>query len=783
MRRGIRRSRFHLLVSHRQALRPVIFQYIISSVALRTRLSSVVFVLLTGVIGSLQGAEFQSLQLGYQGVGKVGKWLPVEAVAIDLPAGEAVELRAAFSDPRGDTCVEVVDRGSVGDDGTMSFSGEFKSGRLEGFGQILITHAGSGEILCRQAIVHGGKVTLPEETTAVHSTLKLFQLDVPFLITIGDVAGIEELLRNADNFSDDRAILHGVRLHSPAELPTSSRGLDAIDLLLLTDDFRTEPEQAAAIRNWVLTGGRLFVSIGRTVSSFEETELGTWLCDRFGVRRDPINVLDLSSMQSYVSGATVLQTNRESLLMAVMKHDQTVEDVTSLDGTIVGTQSIGAGVVTMIAVDLNQKPVSRWNSLPDFYEVLFFGKKFSRQTTQESRTSRISQAGVSDLATQMMATVDAVPAVGRWSTWAIMAMVVVYLLLIGPLDYLLVTHLLKRPHLTWLTFPLLMIGGATAVFMGAGTRGTEQLNQLHLVDIVQDGDAGHVHAQSWMSLSSPQTMRTDLSAVAVPFLSGGVQSGTPELMWSGRPEDIFGGMYRVGGIGLGRQSYMHRNSDSAALRGVPLLTNGSRELFSSWDQTSVASPIAAKLSVSGYGLLNGTFSHSLPFAISDWAIMHGNRVYRSRRTSDEARLAPGDVWEFKTQEIYASDLKAFLNASRLVLDDAARSGDRGMTQVITAYDMTSQDPVYVVTMATFYDIAGAEKYVGLTNSLLKSVELSDSIRMNHAVLIGLTDVPATNLNLGDKQLTATQSKTIVRLLIPVDRRPSQGLAPIEESKN
>jgi len=725
-------------------------------------------------------AEFQSLDVGFQGVAKVGRWVPVIVTATGLPKGETVELRASFSDPRGDTCVEIVDRSKAGSDGQVSLSGHFKPGRLEGFGQLQITYGEDNEVLCRQVISHGGSVAEWNPDVKVHTTLKLHQLDVPFLMTIGEIAGIPELQRNANNFSDEYALLHGVTLASIEQVPSDADGLDAIDFLLLTDDFNVTPQQSQAIREWVLRGGRLFVSSGSTIEALVDSELGGWLQERFGIGSEPIRVLDLSAMQSFVRGATVLQTNRESVQMAVLKSDQTVEEVTSLDGTVLGTQSVGAGTVTMVAVDLNRRPVSRWRSLPDFYEMLLFGRKFSEQTKRESRTSRISQSGVPDLATQMMATVDAVPQTGRWSTWGVMGLVAGFLLLIGPVDYLLVTNVLKRPHLTWLTFPVLLVAAAAALFASVGVDGTAELNQFHLVDVVPSGGGSRVQTQSWMSVSSPQTMRAEITA-ATGFDAGGSQNPDDVmLMWSGRPEDIYGGMYRVGGIGLGRQSYVHDSQQPATLTRVPMLTNGSRELYADWQQSTSEPVVASQLSVSGYGLLDGTFSHSLPFAISDWAIMYGNRVYRSRKAAGEDSLSATDTWDSKADDIYASDLKSFLNASRLVQSDRKTSGNRGMTQVITPYDRQSRDQSYIITTATFYQTSGAAEYVGLSNSLLTSEEFSDSIRLNHAVLIGKTDAAATTLNVNDADLPAAHSNTIVRLLIPINRRPSQGLAPLKD---
>ena len=74
-------------------------------------------------------------------------------------------------------------------------------------------------------------------------------------------------------------------------------------------------------------------------------------------------------------------------------------------------------------------------------------------------------------------------------------------------------------------------------------------------------------------------------------------------------------------------------------------------------------------------------------------------------------------------------------------------------------------------MASFYDIAGGSKYVGLSQEYLRTAELSDTIKLNHAVLIGTTQTPATALSVDGRKLAATESTTVVRFLLPVNRRP------------
>jgi hypothetical protein len=741
---------------------------------------SVATALLFLTAGACSAAEFRSLRLGYDGVGKVGKWLPITAEAVGLPAGENVQLRAAFTDPRGDTCIHIVDEVKVDSDGSVIFTGCFRCGRTEGLGTVSlnVSEAPDSAIL-RTTVAHAEDVEQYDSGVPVQRMLKLNKAGILTLMTVGEVAGIEELLRNADFYSSTQPLLQGVHVESVQQFPDVAVALESIDYLLLTDSFAMSPAQMSAIQQWVRVGGHLLVSAGESVTALAESEFGDWLSPVFGLRSEPIQTRDLTSLQGYVQGASRIEDNYRSVPMAVLQRGQTLPVVDSLSGLIIGRQSVGTGVVTFIAVDLNQRPVSQWPSLPQFYETLLFGEKLTKRSGKASRNRRISQSGVSDLSTQLMAAVDATSEAGRWSTWGVMGIIVGWLLLIGPVDYVLVTRVFKRPHFTWITFPALIIGGAAVVYSFAADNSSLRLNQWHVVDVTAEEGRSRFTTRSWMSVSSPHTMRSDVKAV--PAVPGATSTEHATLTWAGRPEDVFGGMYRTGGIALGRQSYTHEGLDDGRLTGVPFLTNGSRSLFAEWNSESDRL-IDTRLSASGFGLLTGTFSHDLPFTISDWVVVYGNRVYRTRgHASEGTRLAAGDVWDSRSPEIFAFDLKTWLNGSRTVsLSGSELRSNRGATKVNTPYDKSSVDPHYILTMASLFDAAGGSDYTGLAQSQFRQMELSDTIRLNHAVLIGLTAAPATSLAVGDVTIKPTTSRTVIRLVLPVNRRPSSGLAPTRE---
>lgn len=731
--------------------------------------------------GQTFAAQWQSLQVGHQGITKVSNWTPVTAVATDLPKSTEVALQCEFSDPRGDQFQQTVAIGTTDESGSVKLNGYFMIGRQEGSGQVSIIQVDSQEQLLRKTIAHSESV-VPEDRLEVAADLLVHRLDVPFLMTYGELAGIPELLQNAKEFSARQKLLQGLTLPSESDLPEDPRGLQAVDMLVLADTFDFNQQQAQAIQEWVISGGQLFVSAGGRVESLAKNESLSWLTSLLQIEAKPFSVRDLSSLQSYVAaadpGVTALRTRRarDGIQMSGFGSPETTIDVPSLNGPILGRQSLGSGVIRFLAVDVNQKPLSEWNSLPQFYEVLLLGEKLSAATTGKSRTARISQSGVSDLGSQLMFTVDSRSNSVQWSTWAVMGIVAIYLIVIGPLDYALVTLVLKRPSLTWITFPFWVVFGAGILFSLTSNSSDFQANHLNVIDVMPHPQGQAVKLRSWVSLRPKETMKTDLKANINGSLAAAF-TNPANLHWAGRPEDVFGGMYRVGGVGLGQRNYQSEVSAANTLSAVPMLVDGSRELSIDAYADSPTRWINSELNVSGFGLLSGQFSSDLPFDLSDWIIVYGNRVYRPRAEREDAKILPQSTFTANLKTLFASDLKSFLNASRLVLDQTSGTAStRGATQVSTPYNKQSDDAMYILTMASFYQTSGGYKYVGLGNSLVKKLDASDSIRLNHAVLIGTADIEATSIDVDGIDSVMSDTQTFVRVFLPVTRRGTTSIA-------
>jgi hypothetical protein len=98
-------------------------------------------------------------------------------------------------------------------------------------------------------------------------------------------------------------------------------------------------------------------------------------------------------------------------------------------------------------------------------------------------------------------------------------------------------------------------------------------------------------------------------------------------------------------------------------------------------------------------------------------------------------------------------------------------GDR---QIASPYDSASFDIPRIVEIMTAHELAGGEKYTGLSNKYQGFCELSDLVRCGRAVLLGRVARPAARLERDGVSLAGaeTESWTFYRFVFPVaEKKP------------
>lgn len=741
------------------------------------------------------GAEAVSvdvLSMGFNGMGRVGNWLPIRLQVHGLAATRECILTVVASDARGDQCESQVATAVSDASGALDIRGVFMTGRQDGPVRLRLEDA-DGKILwqylvpCR-AVVHSVNSAGSESDLKVPivAGLNLLRHHSQTVLVAGTPAGLSELDQELAANESTRDELSLLRVAALSDFPETRRGLDSVDTILLVTEYGLSEKQTEAIREWVLTGGHLLVSCGENLPKLLASPVGQWLQPTFGIDQNLLASQDLTALQNFVSGASQLQTNRYDVPIVRLGADQPRIIVNSINGPLVSRISSGAGVITMLAVDLNLRPLDRWLSLSDLYETLLFGRILEVGTEQTRRGGRISSSGVTDIATQLANAADAIPANERWSSWHAMLMMLVYLAVVGPLDYLLVVRLLQRPRLTWLTFPtMLVLACGLTLWWSGSQRGAATVRQIHLLDVSQGESKQFVRTRSWGSLSTSQSRYGSVSVT--DFLPAVASASVSEktLMWHGRSEDVYGGLYRPGGAGLGQQSSRRTEIGDAKFTSVPLMADGSRAfLAESFSGLSDSPLFESQLVMPGTGLLEGSFEHHLPGAVRDWVVVFGNRAYLPADKSDDEfrRIEPGEKWARKSGQLRIAEIRDFLRGTRIVSGGPKKnsSGGSTSTQVQSEYNVNGVNPFDILLMTSLYQSAGAENYVKLKNEYLRRDEVGAALQLNTALLIGVLDAPLSQLSLDDQTIEPTSTGTVVRLFLPVRRASASNMLDLAD---
>lgn len=727
------------------------------------------------------------LRVGLGGLGRVGGWIPIRLRASGLPGGSEVKVLVVASDARGDQCADIVATTTADSTGSIAVNSVFMTGRLDG--NIIVRLLGSGDTVVWEQYLRchsSSQFSIPETPAAigpVPADLTLMTYRPVTFATIGVPDALRSLANELAVGEATRDSLAVMSLESLEDLPTSRRGLDSVDYLLLVDGFTLSDMQRQALEEWVTSGGHLIVSCGSKLPQLLQSTVGNWIQPIFEIEPTLMYSQDLSALQNYVAGSSQLQTFRKPVPIMKLRSNQAWSVVESINGPLMQRVSYGAGMISVVAVDLNDKPVNQWLSLPQLYEMLIFSQHLDLAENRTSRSRRISSSGVSDLATQLATVSDASAAGDRWSTWSVMLLIVLFLVAIGPIDYLIVVQLFNKPHLTWFTFPVMILTTCALAVSWVGTRTVPLVvRQVHLLDVAQPGFRQTMRIRSWNSISAADSGHISASAKSLPITKTAgpeLPEATMTVSWHGRAEDVYGGLFREGGVALGRQLSHRSNGQSGQGSGfssVPMLTDGSAAfLAESSSDVSASLIVESHLRVLPSGLLEGEFTHHLASPIRDWAVVFGTRVYHpSPKASAEALvIEAGKPWSRDNNSVAISDLREFLKGVRTSeLATANRSTTRAGSkhiQIKSFYDTQGTNPLDILTMVSLYEVPGGETFIRLQNNALRHDDISDVIHLNTALVLGTLDRPLSEMVLNGNTVAPTESQTVVRLLLPVMR--------------
>ena len=209
------------------------------------------------------------------------------------------------------------------------------------------------------------------------------------------------------------------------------------------------------------------------------------------------------------------------------------------------------------------------------------GVTISNDKTSETGTAMM-QYGFQDIAGQLRSALDRFTGVSLVPFGVVIALVIIYIILIGPVDYFFLKRVVGRMQWTWVTFPLIVLAFSLgAYYLAYYLKGDQlRINQVDLVDV--DAGSGFVRGTSWANIFSPRMEAYNLSFE--PNAPDGKPAADARRLtaWLGLPGSGLGGMNQHTGAGSAWQNGYGFTPDLDAMLGVPIQVWSTKSIMGRW---------------------------------------------------------------------------------------------------------------------------------------------------------------------------------------------------------
>jgi len=563
-------------------------------------------------------------------------------------------------------------------------------------------------------------------------------------------------------------------INSPERLPTHFLGYQCVRCVVVaigddekfTQALSRAEKQMMALREWVHNGGKVVVSLGpggkallSENGSLAWTAPGTW--------QNVIALRKFAGIESYVDSPRPIVMRRSDAPLQAHQFGNLDGVVTAKEGNIplVVRRQLGFGTVVFFTPDLTHRALIEWNQWDRLIDRLVgYSPGRDEETINQPRT--LMHYGYADLSGQLRSALDVPPVIPFVPFSWIAAFVVIYLVVVGPVDYWFLGFGLRNHRWTWFTFPIAVILAAFVSIAVGTNKGTKPITrEVQWLDY--DLANSKVRGLAFASLYSPRPESYDVR-FSLPELSTKTQAGEMRLGWFGIPGHGLGGMENVTGFSSSLEPYTC-TPDAAAMNGIPVNQWSTRSFWTIWMATNQTSPLLTDV-FDRESVLRGRIQNNLNVTLESCFVTYGDWAY------ELGTLKPGEAWE----SILGDDrreLRSWLNGRQVFVEG---EGVRAQTrQRVQPYDPGSRDLGYILRMMAFYEAAGGVGYVELSHEYWPFLDGSEWLTNGQAVMIarvkmdshippsfGFRPKAATT-----ESLTASSPEIFCRFVIPVLRKP------------
>jgi hypothetical protein len=579
------------------------------------------------------------------------------------------------------------------------------------------------------------------------------------VLAAGRAPGLAELA-GLFKFQSEGAGVSVGRLDS---MPSQWFGMDGVEVVvLMTADPEAaawmRPEAVTVLRTWVAQGGHLVVVLG---ANWRETAaaLGDLLPARPVGRLRLAEVADLGALESFAG--TVSRPIPPPLEVVRLElADATAVPLAAVAATpLVVRGGYGFGRVTILGLDAARPPIADWPDRTLVWDRLVDLRGRSAESTGTlvggGRGAIIQQADP-DLGARLHQALGIFPGVRLVPFGLVASLIFVYLIVIGPLDYLLLRRLLRRMEWTWLTFPLVVVATSVAAFAAARHLKGDRLrvNAIELLDL--DQARGIVRGGAWTTAFSPGNLdyRVTVHPRALEWASGDEPSWqSATVSWFGPPDASLAGVGRVA-LGNRRAAYETpgRLDRLGSIR-IPIWST--KSLTARWAGLAPdARLIDADLRPVAGDRVAGSVRNLLDHTLVNARLFYGRNAY--------------DLGTIRPRGIARVDPTRSEAASRY-LSRLVQAAERRGPQTEEPEPLRRE----LLRTALFRDALGS-RAEAIPNTLLRSFDLTTHANeLRRPILVAEIDAPTAELTLegvaGEPLWTRS---TLIRVILPLEADPA-----------
>jgi hypothetical protein len=357
-------------------------------------------------------------------------------------------------------------------------------------------------------------VTFESNAAPVTATAELRSLDGSgvTVAVVGDAAGALRAQLAARDAASAVAPFDVVATDLP-ERPEPLHGVDAI--VWAGDSSRLTEGQRQTVERWVAGGGQLLLVGGPDWQARSDAFSALLPVQRLAA-------IDDAPTAGLAAIAGPLPAAATTLTIATGTPVSGARTLVPLGPDdprpLIASIARGAGRVTWLAADLAAPAFSGWDAGGAIWARIVSGDPLSAFFGGGVRPE--------DMATGMAQALANLPALAVPPAELLLGLIVAYILLIGPVSYL-VLRRFDRRDLAWVTAPLLvLVFSACSYGIGTSLKGSQIIvNEITVLRTVTDGTVAS--ASTWAGIFSPARATYDLSVPGDALLAAVSTTGDP----------------------------------------------------------------------------------------------------------------------------------------------------------------------------------------------------------------------------------------------------------------